>query len=52
MSCSVIVSGIVLVFVMYLVLLNVVCFLTLGVCFCIVSLYSGCCAFSLICDVV
>ena len=37
MSCSVMVSGLVMMFVMYLVLLNVVCFLTLGVCLC-----SGC----------
>ena len=47
------VSGFVLMFVVYLVLLNVVCFLRLGVCLCIVSLCSGCdgcCAFCLICD--
>ena len=31
-------------------LLNVVCFLSLGVCGSIVSLCSGCCAFCLICD--
>ena len=42
---SVIVSGFVLIVVVYLVLLNVGCFLSLGVCLC-----SGCCAFCLICD--
>ena len=31
-------------------LLNVVCFLSLGVCGWIVSLCSGCCVFCLICD--
>ena len=31
-------------------LLNVDCFLSLGVCGWIVSLCSGCCAFCLICD--
>ena len=39
-------------FVEYLVLLNVSCFLSLGVCLCIVSLCcrcDGCCAFCLIC---
>ena len=38
---------------MYLVLLNVVGFLNLGVCLCSVSLCSGCegcCDFCLICD--
>ena len=51
-SCSVIVSGFVLIFVVYQVLLNVVCFLSLGVCLCIISLCSGCdgcCAFCRIC---
>ena len=33
-----------LMFVAYLVLLNVVCFLSLGVCLSIVSLCSECCA--------
>ena len=50
MFCSVMVSGFVL---MFGVLLNVVCFLTLGVGLCIVSLCSGCdgcCAFCLICN--
>ena len=37
MSCSVMVSGVVLMFVVY-----VVCFLSPGVCLCIVSLCSGC----------
>ena len=44
MSCSAMVFG----FVVYLVLLNVVCFLILAVCLSIVSLCSGCygcCAF-------
>ena len=50
MSCSKMVSGCVLMLVVYLVLLNVVCFLRLGMCLCIVSLCSGCCAFCLICD--
>ena len=51
MSCSVTVSGFMPMFVVYLVLLNVVCFLSLGVSLCMVSLGSGCdgcCA--LICD--
>ena len=41
-------SGIVLMFVVYLVLLNVVCVLSLGVCLCIVSvciMCDGCCVF-------
>ena len=53
MSCSVMVSGFLLMFVVYLyllylyllcicLLLNVVCFLDLGVGLCIVSLCSGC----------
>ena len=45
--------GLVPMFVMYLVLLIVVCFLSLGVGLCIVSLCSGCdgwCAYCLICD--
>ena len=37
MSCSVIVPGFVLILLFYLVMLNVVCVLSLGVC-----LYSGC----------
>ena len=37
MSCSVMVSGYVLMFVVYLELLNVVCFLDFVVCLCIVS---------------
>ena len=41
MACSVIVSQIVRIFVVYLVLLNV-CILNLGVCLCKVSLSSGC----------
>ena len=46
MFCSVIVSGLELMFIVYLVLLSVVCFLSLGLCVCIVSLCSwcdGCC---------
>ena len=53
MHCSVVVPGLVLMCVVYLMLLKVVCFLGLGVCFYIVSLCSGCdgcCAFCLICD--
>ena len=53
MSCSVMVSGFVLIVVVYLEFLNVVCFLSLGVCLCIVSLCSGCdecCYFCMICD--
>ena len=53
MSCSVMVSGFVLMFIVYLVLFNVVCFLRLGVRLCIVGLCNGCggcCAFCLICD--
>ena len=42
MSCSVMVSGFVLMFVVYLVLLNVVCVLSLRICLCIVILCSGC----------
>ena len=48
MCCSLVVSGLVLIFVVYLVFLNVVFFFSLGVC-----LYSGCDghrAFCLICD--
>ena len=48
------VSGLVLIFIVSLVLLNVVCFLSLRVCLCIVSLCSGCdgcCDLCLICDV-
>ena len=45
-SCTAIVSVFVLMCVVYLVLLNGVCFLSLGVCLCIVSL---CCPFCLIC---
>ena len=41
MSCSVMVCGFVRMFVVYLVLLNVVCFLSLGVCLCNVNLCSG-----------
>ena len=43
----------VLMFVVYLVLLNVICFLILGVCWCIVSLcsgYDGRFVFGIICD--
>ena len=43
MSFSVMLSGLVLMFVVYLMLLNVVCFLTLGVCLC--SGCGGCCVF-------
>ena len=42
MSCSVVVHGFMLMFVVYLVLLNVVCFLRLGVCLSIVTLCGGC----------
>ena len=42
MSFSVIVPGFVLIFVVYLVLWNMVCFLSLGVGLCIVSLCIGC----------
>ena len=52
-SCSVMVSGFVQMFVVFLVLFNVVCFLKMGGCLCIVSLYCGCdeyCDFCLICD--
>ena len=49
--CCVLVSGVVLMFVVYLVLLNVVCFLSLRVGLCMVSLWcDSCCAFCLICD--
>ena len=47
-SCSLMVYGLVMMFVVYLVLLNVVCFLSLGVGWYIVSLCSacnGCCIF-------
>jgi len=53
MSVVVMLSGFVGMFVVYLVLLNVVCFFSLGVWLCCVSLCSGldgCCAFCLICD--
>ena len=45
MSCSVMVSGFVLMCVVYLVLLNVMCIFSMGLCLCIVSLcsaYDGC----------
>ena len=42
MSCCLIVSGFVLIFVVYIVLLNMVCFLSLRVGLCIISLCSGC----------
>ena len=42
MYYSVMVTRFVPMFVVYLVLLNVVCFLSLGVCLCIVNLCSGC----------
>ena len=42
MSCSIMVFRFVLMFVVYLVLLNVVCFLSLGVGWGIVNLCSGC----------
>ena len=42
------VSGLVLMFVVYLVLLNVICFLSLAVCLC--SGCDECCAFCMICD--
>ena len=51
--CCVTVFGYVSMLVVYLMLLNVVCFLSLDVCGWIVSLCSGCvgcCAFCLICD--
>ena len=52
LSYSIMVSGFMLMFFVYLVLLNVGCFLILGVCLCIVSLCSDeCCAFCLICEV-
>ena len=53
MSCYVMVAWFVLMFVMYLVLLNVVCFLNMEVCLYIVNFCSGCdgcCDFYLICD--
>ena len=49
MSCSVMVSEFGLMFVVYIVLLNMVCVLSLGVCLC--NGCNGCCAFCLICDV-
>ena len=54
MSCIVMVSGFVLMCVVYLVLFNVNCLLSLGLCLCIVRLCSmcdGCFSFCLICDV-
>ena len=51
--CCVTVFGCVSMLVVSLMLLNVVCFLSLGVYGCIVSLCSGCvgcCTFCLICD--
>ena len=51
MSCSVIMSRVVLMFVVYLVLLYVVCFFNLGLYLCIISLCNWCdecCAFCLI----
>ena len=53
MIAVVMLSGFVWMFVVYLVLLKVVCFLSLGVVLCLVSLCSGdagCCDFCLICD--
>ena len=49
-SCSVLVSMLLMLFAVYLVLLNVVRVLNMGVCLCIVILCSRCWAFSLICD--
>ena len=54
MSCSIMVSEFVLMFVVYLMLMTVFCFLGLRVGSCIVSLCSGCdgcCAFYLVCVV-
>ena len=41
-SCSVMASGLVLMFVVYLILLHVACISSLGVCLCIVSFCSVC----------